>query len=56
MVYTQILNSQADPRGELTGDGDHSAVTDADDVVPADGLSVFGVGVGHQRTDAAPCC
>lgn len=40
----------------LTGDGDQSAVADADDVVPADGLCVFGVGVGHQGADAAPRC
>ena len=40
----------------LTSDGDQPAVTDADDVVPADGLSVFGAGVCHQGSDAAPRC
>lgn len=39
-----------------TGDGDQAALAGADDVVPADGLRVFGAGVGDQGTDAAPRC
>lgn len=41
---------------ELTGDGDQAALADVDDVVAADGLGVFRVGVSDQRTDAAPGC
>ncbi len=38
----------------LTSNGDESAVADVDDVVTTDGLCVFGVGVGDQRTNATP--
>ncbi len=38
----------------LTSNGDESAVADVDDVVTTDGLRVFGVGVGDQRTNATP--
>lgn len=50
-------NQQNTPKGRyLTCDSDQAAITDADNVVPADGLSVFGVWVSDQWPDAAPRC
>lgn len=58
---TELISSSGETKtwlcsAELTGDGDQAALADVDDVVAADGLGVFRVGVSDQWTDAAPGC